>query len=73
MFGDLIKNKRKKLRITQQELAIRASVSRANIAKIETNKYLPSILLCRRLFLVLGMNKFYTITMSILDGKIYGK
>ena len=41
-FGELLQNKRKRLRISAQELADRSGVSRSYITLIENNQRLPS-------------------------------
>ena len=42
-LGDAISNKRKKLGITQDELSIKAGLSRSYIADTEAGRYTPSL------------------------------
>jgi len=46
---NLIKEERKKRKLTQEDLAKNMKVSRQTIIAIETGKYLPSILLALKL------------------------
>lgn len=51
---NLIKEERLKKKITQTELAEMVNVSRQTIFSIETNKYIPSVLLALKIAKVLG-------------------
>jgi DNA-binding XRE family transcriptional regulator len=69
MLGDLLRSKREELRFTQDDVAKLAGCSRASIAKFETGQYLPSIYLCHKLFKVLHLREFSTMTARIMAGK----
>lgn len=68
MFGKTIQKTRLKNHITQAQLAIWSGTTRANIAKIESGAYLPSLYLTLRILEALEMPESYQ-----LRGLIYGK
>lgn len=51
---NLIKEERLKKNMTQTELAALVNVSRQTIFSIETNKYIPSVMLALKIAKVLG-------------------
>ncbi len=58
-----VREERKKRNITQKELAKKMEVSRQTINAIETNRYMPSILLALKLsdFFELTVNELFII------------
>ena len=61
MFGKTIKQNRNKQHLTQQQLAYYAGATRANIAKIESGAYLPSLYLTLKILQALEMDEHKTI------------
>jgi len=51
---NLMKEERLKKNITKKELAALVNVSRQTVFSIETNKYIPSVLLALKMAKVLG-------------------
>lgn len=51
---NFLKEERSNKQLTQIQLAELVSVSRQSIISIETNRYIPSVLLCLKLAAVLG-------------------
>jgi transcriptional regulator with XRE-family HTH domain len=68
MFGETIRNNRYKNNMSQQELADASGTTRANIAKIESGVYLPSMYLALRLLESLNL----TVNAQFLRRLIYG-
>jgi len=64
---NLIKEERLKKNMTQTELAALVNVSRQTIFSIETNKYIPSVLLALKLAKVLGKKVDYLFYLSEED------
>jgi putative transcriptional regulator len=58
---NLIKEERRKRKLTQEDLAKSMKVSRQTIIAIETGKYLPSILLALKLsaFFEISVNELF--------------
>lgn len=58
-----VRAERKKKKITQEELAKKMSVSRQTINAIETNRYMPSILLALKLsvYFKLTVNELFVL------------
>jgi len=65
---NLIKEERLKKNMTQTDLAALVNVSRQTIFSIETNKYIPSVLLALKLAKVLGRKVDYLFYLSEEDG-----
>lgn len=55
-FGELLREKRKELNITQEELAERAGIGLQTIGRIERGAVQPKLGQVRRIFSVLGLN-----------------
>lgn len=53
-LANLIQNTRKKLKISQKQLAKATGIQQSSISKIESGKYNPSILLIQRIASGLG-------------------
>ena len=68
MFGKTVQNNRNKQGLTQQELAVCSMTTRANIAKIESGTYIPSMYLALRIIEALNMPES-----KIMRRLIYGK
>jgi len=68
MFGKIIQKNRLKNHITQAQLASLSGTTRANIAKIESGAYLPSMYLAFRILDVMELPEA-----EILRRLIYGK
>lgn len=64
---NLIKEERLKKNMTQTELAALVNVSRQTIFSIETNKYIPSVLLALKMAKVLGKKVDYLFYLSEED------
>lgn len=64
---NLIKEERLKKNMTQTDLAALVNVSRQTIFSIETNKYIPSVLLALKLAKVLGKKVDYLFYLSEED------
>lgn len=64
---NLIKEERLKKNMTQTELATLVNVSRQTIFSIETNKYIPSVLLALKMAKVLGKKVDYLFYLSEQD------
>ncbi len=64
---NLIKEERLKKNMTQTELAALANVSRQTIFSIETNKYIPSVMLALKIARVLGKKVDYLFDLSDED------
>jgi len=64
---NLIKEERLKKNMTQTELAALVNVSRQTIFSIETNKYIPSVLLALKMAKVLGKKVDYLFYLSEQD------
>lgn len=58
VLGQKIEARRRHFKVTQQELATRCGVSRAHIAKIETDGDLPSISLLKTIMIELAMPEY---------------
>lgn len=60
---NLVREQRQKKNITQEELATKMKVSRQTINAIETNRYLPSIVLALKLseFFELNVNDLFVL------------
>lgn len=58
-----VRKERRKKKITQEELANKMNVSRQTINAIETNRYMPSILLALKLsvFFELTVNELFVL------------
>lgn len=64
---NLIKEERLKKNMTQTELAALVNVSRQTIFSIETNKYIPSVMLALKIARVLGKKVDYLFDLSDED------
>ncbi|WP_026750244.1 helix-turn-helix transcriptional regulator [Sediminibacterium sp. C3] len=64
---NLIKEERLKKNMTQTDLAALVNVSRQTIFSIETNKYIPSVLLALKMAKVLGKKVDYLFYLSEQD------
>lgn len=62
-----LKNIRVSKGLTQEELAIKVGVTRQTISLIEINKYNPSLNLCKKIALILGVtlnDLFWEVTIN---------
>jgi len=75
MFNETIRKHRNKQGWTQEQLARNAGTTRANIAKIETGAYLPSLYLTLRILEALQIPESYQLRRLIYghDRKQYGR
>lgn len=64
---NLIKEERLKKNMTQTELAALVNVSRQTIFSIESNKYIPSVMLALKIAKVLGKKVDYLFFLSEED------
>ena len=64
---NLIKEERLKKNMTQTELAALVNVSRQTIFSIESNKYIPSVMLALKIAKVLGKKVDYLFYLSEED------
>lgn len=55
-FGEIIRNKRKELNMTQAELSERADISEYYLGEIERGEKLPSITYLRNLCIILDLS-----------------
>ena len=67
-LGAKIKASREKIGLSQLSLSRSCLVSRAHIAKIESEGYLPSISILVKIFAILNMEKEYKAINLILKG-----
>ena len=56
-LGQVLKNRRTLLRLTQRELALKLGVKPSHVAYLETNRRRPSLALLSRIADVLGLSK----------------
>ncbi len=59
VIGNIIKKHRKKLKITQYELALKVGVDPKYISRIETGMSYPSLSVVEKIFDVLGVDIYY--------------
>lgn len=63
-IGDEIRKKRKKLKITQTELAEKTGVCRNYISDLENNRYMPSVKTLAKISKVLNLDINFLIEVS---------
>ena len=63
-IGDEIRKKRKKLKITQTELAEKTGVCRNYISDLENNRYMPSVKTLAKISKVLNLDINFFVEMS---------
>ncbi len=63
-IGDEIRKKRKKLKITQTELAEKTGVCRNYISDLENNRYMPSVKTLAKISKVLNLDINFLVEMS---------
>ena len=68
-LGDAISSKRKKLGLTQEELSVKASLSRSYIADTEAGRYTPSLNSLYRIAKALKSNLNYLLQMTEIQDK----
>lgn len=67
-IGDEIRKKRKKLKITQTELAEKTGVCRNYISDLENNRYMPSVKTLAKISKVLNLDINFLVEMSEIQG-----
>lgn len=63
-IGDEIRKKRKKLKITQTELAEKTGVCRNYISDLENNRYMPSVKTLAKISKVLNLDINFLVEVS---------